>query len=496
MTSISSTGTNTCSTQNAAATSWIEPSDEYKRLLKDVTRNRDAVAGERRIKSKGVMYLPPLASMCCTTTYENGNATITTGSCVTQEGMASYNKYLCLAYFYGASGRTVDGLSGLIFTKPGVVDLPESIEYMKNNANSKGDSLRKLSQEAVVETFITPRLGFLVDYPTVEEKVTVAESEARNLRPKILLYKFESIIQMFYEEVNNETKLSYLALIEIVEKRKDFNVECETQYRILEINESNQYQQTVYDEKGDIKEETTVIKVDGSPVDEIPFYPVEVGAEKKSIINDLVDANINHYQFFADYAAKEHASAFPIFYETGTVPNGHNIQIGPGVKWENQNPEATFGVLQTESDGGSMRTYLLDMENRMAALGAEMLKPRIASAESAEAKSLDQVAQNSTVGDVAINVSEALSKALNFAARWTGEADDKAIYKLNTDYNLAKLSGQDLIALWSVTLQGGMSYDTFYENLQKGEVADPKRSAEEEQQLIQMDGMGVNNGAT
>ena len=219
---------------------------------------------------------------------------------------------------------------------------------------------------------------------------------------------------------------------------------------------------------------------------------IEVGAEKKAIINDLVDANLNHYRFFADYAAKEHASAFPIFYETGTSGDDENIIIGPSAKWSSRSVDAKFGVLQTESDGGSMRQYLLDMENRMAALGAEMLKPRIASAESAEAKSLDQVAQNSTTADVARTVSESYAKALDFCAKWLG-GQENAIYQLNTDYNPKAMDAQKLTSLISGWQNGALSYETFYENLQRGEIASTHRTALEEQIKINLEGSGLAN---
>ena len=129
----------------------------------------------------------------------------------------------------------------------------------------------------------------------------------------------------------------------------------------------------------------------------------------------------------------------------------------------------------------------------MAALGAEMLKPRIAGAESAEAKSLDQVAQNSTVGNVAVSVSEAYTKALKFCARWLGANEDEVIYKLNTDYNPKGMDANAINSLWATTLGGGMSYKTFYENLQKGEVANPSRTEEQERALIALDQSGMSD---
>lgn len=483
------TGTRTITTGKTKAPSATVSQKHplYDLLLPDVVKNRDVVAGEREIKKKTIEYLPPLASMLIECDNDGGQTQSLT---ITREGQASYNKYLSLAYFYGATGRTVDGLTGLIYTKPAAVEIPDVLDYINSNADGKGSSLRKLSENASNEAFISPQSGLLTDYPSVNQSVSVADAEASNLRPKILHYKFESIINWFYEVSNNELKLSLVVLEELVTVRDKFDVANTVQYRVLELIEGI-YHQSVYNGDEELILGPTLILVDGKPSEEIPFFFINVGAEKKSVINDLADANLNHYRFFADYAAKEHQSAFPVFWETGASRSRENISIGPGAKWDNPSTEAAFGVIQSASDGGSMRTYLLDMESRMAALGAEMLKPRISGVESAEAKSLDQVAQNSTVGSVSLNVSDALTKALKFAARWLGDETSEVFYKLNTDFGLAGLSGQDLTAMVGAWNSEAISYQTLFENLQKGEIANPTKSAEDELKQITLENLGV-----
>jgi len=216
--------------------------------------------------------------------------------------------------------------------------------------------------------------------------------------------------------------------------------------------------------------------------DEIPFYFIEVGAENKSVLNDLVDMNFHHYQVSADYNSKNHFSSFIIWYETG-AQQGQNMLMGNGVKWSNVSSDATFGILQPDGNSDALRISLQDDEQRMAALGAEALKPRQSGVESADAKSLDQVAQNSTTANVAITVSEALTKAINFAAMWMGISEE-SVYSLNTDYNPTGMNAQNLTALLATWQSGAISYDTFYDNLQRGEIAGTERTADEEQALI------------
>ena len=231
--------------------------------------------------------------------------------------------------------------------------------------------------------------------------------------------------------------------------------------------------------------------INSNTSNEIPFYFIEVGAEKKAVINDLVDMNFHHYQVSADYNSKNHFSSFIIWYETG-AQSGQNMLMGNGVKWSNNQTDATFGILQPDGNADALRISLQDDEQRMAALGAEALKPRQSGAESAEAKSLDQVAQNSTTANVAITVSEALTKAINFASRWMGGLED-AVYQLNTDYNPTGMNAQSLTAMVAAFQGGAISYDTLYENLQRGEIASTERTAQDERKLIQNANTGMDD---
>ena len=472
-------------------TSVTEPRQEYSYALVDVERNRAAVAGERAVKKSGTKFLPPLASMCCNTCTDtdNNSQIITQTSALTEEGKAAYSKYLALASFYGATGRTVDGLVGLIFSKKAVFELPSNIDYLELNADSKGGSLRDLSKKASTEAFISPRSGVLVARPTTPEGASNLEVEAQNLRPKLLHYKFESIINWDYEVINNVEKLSLVVLVEQVTNRDGFDVDVENQYRVLELIDGV-YSQSLYGDDGEQLQPPLPVVINGFTSDTIPFYFIEVGAEDKAVINDLVDMNFHHYQVSADYNSKNHFSSFTIYYETGAQP-GTNMLMGNGVKWSNQSSDATFGILQPDGNADALRISLQDDEQRMAALGAEALKPRSSGAESAEAKSLDQVAQNSTTADVAITVSEAITKAINFASMWMGGNQD-AVYQLNTDYNPVGLNAQDLTALVGAWQGSAISYETFYENLQRGEVASTGRTADQEQALIASGDLGLN----
>ncbi len=117
-----------------------------------------------------------------------------------------------------------------------------------------------------------------------------------------------------------------------------------------------------------------------------------------------------------------------------------------------------------------------------------MLKPRVASAESAEAKSLDQVAQNSTTASVAINVSEGYQKALQFAALWLGSTEE-VVYQLNTDYNPTGMSPQEQLAAFAQLQGGGISRLAYFNKMKKGEFYESDVKFEDEMKRISEDNL-------
>ena len=71
-------------------------------------------------------------------------------------------------------------------------------------------------------------------------------------------------------------------------------------------------------------------------------------------------------------------------------------------------------------------------------------------------------------------------------------AEQTAVYELNTDYNPTGMNAQSLTAIVAAFQVGAISYDTLYENLQRGEIASVERTAEEERALITLADTGMN----
>ena len=440
------------------------PRAEYTARQKSLEKNRRAIAGARAVRAAGTECLEPLPSM--RTSIVNGVATVGVG--LTAAGKASFDKYLSNAAFIGFTGQTVTGLKGLIKSKAPVVELPAALEYLISNADGAGTSLNDFADNCISDSFPSVWSGLLVSAPETDGTNSKLDDEKGNVMPTLAHYSQESIINWHYETVNNKNQLTMLVLREAVSKRNGFKVETGLQYRLLELI-NGVYHQATYDKDGDIITELSPVVINGKQLDRIPFRVICTSHGDKSVIDDLVDANFEHYNLYADYGNKLHESSFVVWYEVG-IEDGQassNCTMGPGTKW-NGGQGAGFGVLQADGNADSHRIGLKDTEYRLSTLGADMLKESSA-AESGAAKALDKVSTNSTTIDVANTISAAITSSIQDIADLLGVSGDIS-YKLNTDYDPSGMSGQDLTAYVSAWHMGAFDKAELDHKLQRGEV--------------------------
>ena len=469
-----------------------KPRQEYSDQLPSLELNRLAIGGARPVKASGVKCLEPLASMKATTCYdEQGMSTTTYGEQLTAKGRSDYNKYLDNATFIGFTGQTVTGLKGLIKSKPAVHDIPTALEFILEDADGAGTSLDNLADLCTSEAFPSIRQALLITAPETDGTNSRLDDENNNIRPKMAHYTQESIINWHYEVVKNKLQLTMVVLKESKSVRDGFEVKVESQYRHLALIEGI-YQQELRNKDNEIVEPMSPVLMNGKTINRIPLRVAITGSNNKSVIDDMVDANMLHYKVRADHGNLLHQSAFPVFYETGVV-NGEsaNGSIGPGVKWEGGS-EASFGVIQIDANKCSHPKELKDIESNLSNLGADMLKESKA-AESGEAKRLDKVSSNSTTIDLANCVSDMISETLQDISDIWGTGEEVS-YRLNTDYDPSHLDYQMIAAIGDIWERGLIDKEEAQYNLKQGEVIRADRDIEEMNKNIDSEEGGLGLG--
>lgn len=435
---------------------------EYADLWK---KCRVVTEGEEAVKKERTKYLPML----------------------TDQSTTDYDAYLMRAMFYEATGRTLQGLVGALHHKaPTLID-PTGKTDMKffddlvPNFMPFKSFLRDISEE----TLVTGRIGILVDVP----KDTVGG------KPFIVSYCAEDIINWRTRWYEGKEVLDLVVLQEQDQQVGEFETVCETQWRVLRMNQAKQYEQLVYKQDAKTKaffvvEGPIVPTITGVPLDHIPFYFINCGGTTSYCYRPpllaLVNVNLSHYRNSADLEHGRHYTGLPTAWVAGFEGTDKNpLMLGSSKAWVSNNPQARAGFLEFTGQGlKTLETALETKEELMAVLGARLLEAPKNVAESADNQMVRRSAENSVISNIAETISEGMTKVCKEAARWMRLDDSKVSVEIPKEYLDMPIDAQ-LLGQLMAGLQGGtLSYDTWFYNMKRMKVVPDGRTQEEELNLI------------
>jgi len=390
---------------------------EYELALDQVRTTRDACAGQKAIKQANTRYLPQF----------------------TPADAERYDKYLQRAYYVNVVGRTKSALIGAIFRRPIKADLPDSIEYLLDNANGQGMSLEQIAKLACDEILETGRYGFMVDYPQVSEGASFADIQ--DLQSNIIGYSFERIINWDTEVINGRETLTMVVLLEERKEYHDrFTWTVEPQYRVLELVDGV-YTQTLYEKDGSVVSTMTPL-MGGEVVRHIPFYFAGSEDNRSHIdqppLFDLASVNIAHYRNCADYEEGTHLHGQPMLViDTGDTSaqefealNPQGVTVGARRGLALQRGKAQ--LLQAESNSAAFEA-MSHKENQMVQIGARLITQRGVN-QTAESARIAASSEASVLNSIVGNVSEALESACEDVAQFMGAPVDGVFVALNRDF--------------------------------------------------------------
>lgn len=459
---------------------------QYVEYYPQWVRCRDVTSGEDAVKGKGEAYLPRLEG----------------------QDDAEYHAYKMRAMFYGAADRTVRGLCGAVMRKSPTLTGTERITEFLSDLGLDGESLDQLLKKSLDETISIGRSGILVDSP-------IGGGD-----PYMVIYCAESITNWRIQRVQGKRRLTMVVLHECEVVRDDeedvFSQEEEEIYRVLMLvgaGIENEFGEVISTDSGLVYAVQTYRKDDTVPdgeetrwlpdppvfprtkggkyLEEIPF--IFVGKKDtttevdKSPLLDLVDVNLSHYRTSADLEHGRHFTALPTAWVAGFDVKSTRLRIGSTTAWVSNDPNAKAGFLEFSGAGlASLSEALKEKEKLMAVLGARLLEETKVMSETATAARLRQSGEQSILADIAQSVSEAFTRVLRWYAYWQAISTfDQIKIELNQDFNLVGIESAMLLALMTAVQKGTMSWDTYFWNLQRGEVVPDHRTADEEKRLIE-----------
>lgn len=430
-------------------------------------RCRDAFEGGDAVKGKTTVYLPRLQG----------------------QKEEEYEAYVRRASWYGATARTVLGLTGSVMRKAPTAEAPEVVETHMEDVTRTNIGLTAFTSSLVQEILTVGRGGILLDMSDVPVPGTP--------RPQWVKYCAEQITNWRVEMVDGVKTPTLVVLSEEYEEqgKDDFSYECRTQYRVLRLINKTYvveiWRKRAKDDEWEIAF-TVIPKVRGGVIPYIPFVfvnPLNMEAETvKPPLMDMVDVNFSHYLNSADLEHGRHFTALPTPYVTGMAKDKTGtLHIGSSTAWCIPLAEARVGMLEFTGQGlGALEKGCESKERQMAVLGARMLEEQKLQTEASETHAIRRSGESSLLASIAETLSMALTKIARWHAGWVGVRDVEPVkVGVNKDFFGLPLTSAEIAELVKSWQSGAISYETLYYNLQQGEITRPGVDAEDEQAQIE-----------
>ena len=374
----------------------------------------------------------------------------------THEEQDQYYHRVEKAIYTNYTGRTREGLKGAIFRLPPRIELPPDMEFMLDNADGAGQSLTQVAKLAADEVMETGRFGLLADYPMVDENLTVEQVRRMGLQPHIATYTAESIINWHVHVLNGRRQLGMLVLKENSPVHYDeFTWDYVDRYRVLRLNEDQQYTQQLYDENGDaITDEITIRGASGQPFDYIPFHFIgsrdNLPDIDEPILYDIARVNIGHFRNSADQEnnLSVHGGG-TLVVSTDMSPEAFQ-SANPGGITVGENAglilsEGGKAELLQLGSASAIGTEMTHKEQMMVQIGAKIITKT--GQRTAEEARIQATSENSMLDTMVGNIDESFTKVLYDCRAFISPTDAEIVFSLNNDFYADTISPQEIMAM-------------------------------------------------
>lgn len=415
---------------------------------------RDAMDGESAIKARGEEYLPKPGG------FKNNPAT----------EAALYRAYQMRATFPEILAPSVAAMIGIIHGKEIKIEMPDAMSFLWEDADGNGLPLEAFHRRITRELLVIGGYAVLADAPEGGGD------------PYLVGYTRDAMINWDRD---------WWVLDETGMRRDGFVWKQLERYRVFDLDGSF-YRQTVFSGEAMTTQE---IAVTGRGGQRLPRIPLSVAnardlsprIEAPPLIG-VARAALAIFQLSADYRWQLYMSG----QETLVAINGDApAMVGAGVVHsmtgaDGQTPDLKY-VSPTCAGIEAHKAAIDDTRTVAVQAGARLLEQSNSVQESGEARKLRFASETATLTSIAQNSCALLERSLRNVAMLMGlgdAAEEAIIVTPPTDLLDNTMTPADAEALMRVWQGGGMAWETYYANLQKGGIASPERDAEQEYALI------------
>lgn len=407
---------------------------------------RDCMDGEGAIKGRGTEYLER----------PSGYAALPDG------GLNAYNAYKSRAQFPEMLAPSVAAMIGIIHGQEIVPELPAGLAYLYENADGEGLPLEAFHRRITRELLVIGGYAVLTDAPEGGGDPYLSGFSRDRL-------------------INWDT--DFFVLDETRPARDGFVWKQIERYRVM-LLEPYGFVPYMYLPDSTTGEEIVVRARGGGYLPRIPFavgnaLDLSPRIEAPPLIG-VARAALAYYQLSADYRLQLYMSG----QETMVAIDGPApTVVGAGVVHEMRGTPTNKPDLKYVSPtcaGIEAHETAMNKQREAAVMAGARLFENAVAQESGEAKRLRYASETATLMSIAQSSCLLLERALKNAAMIAGLPEDDIVVPVPTDLMDRTMSPQDFAALFGVYDAGGMSWDTFFANGQRGGIFSPEDTAETE----------------
>jgi len=408
------------------------------------------------------------------------------------EEEAFYQNRLSVATLFPAFSRTVEVLSGKPFSRPVTWNeeaVPARIREMFGDVDLQGTNLHSFLADTFEEAMAYGLCGILVEHPPADKQLSLAEERQRGLRPYFVKVSANSLLDYDSERVNGQETFTMLRFIEVVSERdpeNEFVVKDIEQVRVLHPGRWRIYREKRNETSGAPEwqlhdEGTTSLK-------KITFVPVY--GDKRGFMNgrpplaELAWLNVEHWQSRSDQQTILHVARVPVLF--GKKLGDGPISVGAASAIMSDEDEADLRYV--EHSGKAIeagRTDILDLEEKMRQVGAELLVVKPGHRTVVQTLT-DNEASTSALQRMVCDLTDAARLALQYLAEWTGEPEGGHV-TIFSDFGattLAEASADFLVDMYKTR---ALSDETLFNEIQRrGLINSELRWSEEQARILAM----------
>ena len=416
-----------------------------------VEMERDLWGGTQSVRAQTVRYLPKAPG----------------------EETDAYRARLDRSVFFNAFRRTVEGFTGLIFSKDPVLgdDVPVEIVDHWENIDLEGTHGDVFLWELENDAISVGHAAIFVEFPETEGTQGNEEEVAQEVRPYWIPIRKEDMMSWRTEIIGGVRTLIQLVLRETNwVPVGEFGEVMRTRYRVLYRDPDGTvgFRVLVVGKDNSVTQESEGVYENQT---EIPVAEIKTSGSVSMFVSDppLLDLsflNVAHYQQWSDYAWAIHMTNVPFIFGAGITKakNEDGTPAGPLVVGVNtavleSDPNAKMGYVS--HDGAALdasKASLDDLKSDMGTLGLAMLAPQKRAAETAEAKRLDKSTSDSALAVTARALQDGVENALQFHANYLkrpGQGDLKGgSITINRDFEGMTLNEKVMVAFGALVNAG------------------------------------------